>query len=290
MTKEYADRSTARFGFRMGPGSRAPRVLQESPLRAHALLRSGIRTGVFAETERFVEESLVQSLATSRNAVRIALRMLATEGLVKRSTNVGTGVVRAPIEVNVLEVLPTIAETPPDAEPDVADSEAGLTLRQLDYGIIPATGVHKRTFDDDIESVFMRELLVSLNGEPAAVVVGYHPVDSAPVQLGDTIIRFTKGTSLAKMFTRLYNRELGAVESVVEAISCDERTARVLRTEVGAPLLVQETLANDVDGRPCVLYYTHWRGDRVSLRASDPFVRGTSAAPAPTVTPEVKDL
>ncbi|WP_181782785.1 GntR family transcriptional regulator [Pseudonocardia pini] len=265
-------RSLLRYGSRSGPGPRARALLQESPRRAHTLLRSSIRSGLLAQREQLVEDALVRSMATSRNAIRMALRMLASEGLVQRRTNLGTDVVRSPVSISIPEMLPLLSELS-GLVTDGGDTEVdpGMCIRQLEYGLVPTTEVLRLRLDTDAEAVVMRELLVLLRGEPAAVIVGYHPVELAPLQLRDQVVDFRSGTSsLSDMISQLYGLTLGDVEINIESVACDERTARVLSTEAGAPLLVQETLVRDGSGRPFMLDYSHWRGDRVTLRAVVP--------------------
>lgn len=255
------------FGQRGDVGLKARRLLQESPRRAHALLRSGIRTGLFSRRELLVEDALVRSMATSRNSVRLALQMLAREGLVQRRTNRGTDVLRGLVPILMSELLPLLSDI--DEPVDVPGMDGRMSLKQLDYGIVPMTELLGRRLESDDDSVFMRELIVLLHGEPVAVHVGYYPLQHAPLELKDAVIQFKSGTSrLAHMLKHLYGLTPGAVEIDVEAVACDERTARMLKIEPGAPMLMRETVIRDETGQPCLLDYSHWRGDRVSFKAT----------------------
>ena len=107
------------------------RGLQTSSRRAHDLLRSGIRMGLMPRDALLAEHELVEQLATSRNAVREALQLLANEQLVERSPRTGTRLIGSIMELPIDQFLPLVAE----------GGGARIEVRVLETRIVPATPV-----------------------------------------------------------------------------------------------------------------------------------------------------
>ena len=104
------------------------RTLQTSSRRAHDLIRSSIRMGMVPRSAMLMEHKLVSGLATSRNAVREALQLLATEGLVERSVRTGTRLIGSILEVPIDQFLPLVADESSAATRDgSADRGPGCT-------------------------------------------------------------------------------------------------------------------------------------------------------------------
>lgn len=239
---------------RSGSGQRIRELLQSSPRRAHVLLRASIRRGVLAAGRPVEEQSLIMSMMMSRNSIRSALSMLGTEGLIERRQRIGTSVVASISELPLLELLPVGGWT--RAEEDPERPSVALELRPLERGAVLADEHIRSRLQIEDEYVHMREDLVSRGGEPLGVLVGYYPLDGLDPD-GD----------LDAQLDALRQVALSHVEATVEAVNCDERTAKVLGVAVGAAVLVRETLVHGPDGRPSMLAYGHYRGDRVALWA-----------------------
>ena len=222
--------------------------LQTSPHRAHDLLRSGIRTGLFSGDMSLVEDVLVRSLSTSRNAVRQALQMLAAEGLVDRRPNRGTMVIRDLSTVSYDELVPANAFRKPRA-----------VVTERDHRQIPATLYLRTRLGSDLEEVDMCEILISVDREPRSLRVSYIPNDGAPIE------RITDVVPIPVAFRTLFGVDLGAVEASISAVAAGGSTSRLLGIPEGSPVLVEEVLLRDCDGVPRELSYTHHRADRVSL-------------------------
>jgi GntR family transcriptional regulator len=260
---------------------RPPRRLQTSPHRAHNLLRSGIRTGMFSGDAALVEDALIRALSTSRNAVRQALQMLAAEGLVDRRPNRGTTVIATICDIAVDQLVPT-----------TAFGEPGATVRQLDHRTIPGdTYVRTRLALAGTEAattscvgaderaelrVDMSETLISRDSTPISLRVSYVPAGDGPV------VRVLEVVPVPEAFLRVFGRPLGSTEASIGAIAAGAGVARLLGLSEGAPVLVQEVLLRDVDGRPRELSYTYHRADRVSVSVHQAATEscGTPAVPS----------
>jgi DNA-binding GntR family transcriptional regulator len=226
----------------------APRRLQTSPRRAHDLLRSSIRAGMIRGDSLLIEDSLVRSLSTSRNAIRQALQMLAQEGLVERRPHHGTSVVGEILEVPFDQLVPP-----------VAFDRSRVAVRILESRQIPSTPYIKARLEIDDEALDVLEILITFDDEPLSLRVSYVPVSTEPVR------RTTEVIPVPVAFEQVFGVPMGRAESSVEAIAAGASASRLLDVPEGAPVLVQEQLLRDINGVPRELSYTHYRSGRVSL-------------------------
>jgi DNA-binding GntR family transcriptional regulator len=224
----------------------AGRNLQVSPRRVYSLLRSSIREGALNIDEHLVEEILIRTMATSRNAVREALQMLAADGLVVRRPRIGTAVVG---RITALDLV------------DLAlDREIEIVLS--DRQTVPSTSYMRERLQTNAEKLLMTEALMYANGEPIALSVDY-------VEAGMDA-RFpdwtrVNGLGLVDGFEHVRGVRFGSIDIVLETTNADARTARLLGMPTGAATMVRETLTSDEDGVPRILGFAHFRGDRTAL-------------------------
>ncbi|GGL02376.1 UTRA domain-containing protein [Nocardia jinanensis] len=261
MTVSSHDELTEALGrARAGSSKRVRELLQSSPRRAHVLLRAGIRRHLLTDRDAFAEENLVMSLMMTRNSIRSALQMLGSEGLIQRRQKVGTRVVAAISELPLLEMLPV--GTWRSSTGGVDHPSLGVELEHVERTTVLADGYLRARLELDDFRVVLQEDLVRRGGEVIGIIVGYHR-PGAPDPRGD----------LETQLSELRAMSESHIEATVEAVNCDERTAKVLGVEPGSALLVRETLVRDATGRPRMLAYGHYRGDRVALWARDDSVR-----------------
>lgn len=224
------------------------RTLQRSPHRAHNLLRSGIRMGFSSDEASLAEDALIIRLSTSRNSVRQALQMLASEGLVRRRPNLGTTVVASITEVPIDEIVP---------KTHICTINAAV--RELDHREIPATDYMRSRLETACETVDMSEVLVTTDGEPRSVRVSYVPATGGPVDRVKDII------PVSTAFEQVFGSPLGSCEVTVSAIAAGPSLSKLLGVADGTPVLVEEAVMRDVTGRPREFSYTHHRADRIAL-------------------------
>ncbi|RFA19280.1 GntR family transcriptional regulator [Subtercola boreus] len=245
---------------RAGSEARIRELLQSSPRRAHALLRASIRRGLLGDTDQVEENALVLSMMMSRNSIRSALAMLGNEGLIRRRQRIGTNIVGSIFELPLLSLLPTqgwqfgaqTLEHPSSIEMD---------SKCVEQSVVSAHEHVKARLGTEADRVVMREDLVSIEGMPVGVIVGYYPI----------VEQFENGlfADTADYLDWLRRLPVTQYEATVEAVNCDERTAKLLELKEGAAILTRETLIRDADGTALMLAYGHYRGDRVALWAED---------------------
>ncbi|KQQ05612.1 MULTISPECIES: GntR family transcriptional regulator [unclassified Rathayibacter] len=248
---------------REGSQRRIRELLQSSPRRAHALLRASIRRGLITEKDLVEEHDLVMSMMMSRNSIRSALQQLGSEGLIRRRQRIGTNVVGSIWELPLLSLLPTSGWV---MGSDSVQHPGGLemTCEVTDVSEVIAHRHIRERLELDGDRVVMAEQLVSIEGVPAGIIVGYHPIaGTTPPGMRPDPMPFIDSVRAAPG---------NQVEATVEAVNADERTARILGLKEGAAILTRETLVRDAAGVPQILAYGHYRGDRVALWAEDPDV------------------
>jgi GntR family transcriptional regulator len=264
---------------REGSQRRIRELLQSSPRRAHALLRASIRRGLITEKDLVEEHDLVMSMMMSRNSIRSALQQLGSEGLIRRRQRIGTNVVGSIWELPLLSLLPTGGWA---MGADSVQHPGGLEMvcEVTDVSEVIAHRHIRERLELDGDRVVMAEQLVSIEGVPAGIIVGYHPIADATGPRSD---REALDEAVRVFIDTVRSSPGNQVEATVEAVNADERTARILGLKEGAAILTRETLVRDAAGVPQFLAYGHYRGDRVALWAEDPEVAAMrfTAAPAP---------
>ncbi|WP_197375283.1 GntR family transcriptional regulator [Mycolicibacterium baixiangningiae] len=232
--------------------------MQTSSRRAYEILRSAIRTGYFPAGQQLVEHELAKALSTSRNALRVALQLLAEEGVVERNPRSGTIITSAMVQITLNEqdmdsrvhTSGRIAEVP---TADVFEDHV------LDERVLPTSPYVRRRMQSDEDFVRMHERLITVRGEPHHVWIAYVSADV------DYSSMRPNGARL-EVFRERFGVEFGRSEDNLEAVPCELRTSRLLQVAPGSPILLRETRMFGVDGRVHELLFRYNRGDRVSFR------------------------
>lgn len=225
-------------------------ALQQSPRRVYALLRSAIRAGVLPAHSRIEEADLIAELKTSRNAVRLALRQLGSDGLVERRPGVGTVVVSQIQSFPVFECVgPAIGVT------------GALLL--LETQRVPPTPYLSSRLGGGVEPLHMSEFLVRVGGQTVGVFSRYGHQRAEALEQDRPLLE----PGDLSWYRRIHGSAPGDIRVVIEATTVDARTARLLALEEGSPLLVRETLYFDQTHTPVELHTTYLDSRRASLVA-----------------------
>lgn len=224
-------------------------LLQRSPRRVHDLLRTSIRDGLLRPDDRLNEDALVHELATSRNAVREGLQMLASLGVVERVPRVGTTIVGGLVQIPLDPV-------PGRHQPD------GMTVQRLEDRVVPSTALIRERLHTDAVEVGMIEHSYSMGGRPLGVRAAYYHSALRPDG------GWGQPLDLDTAFEFVWGAPVGRVDTAISALVLDARTCRLLDAAEGTPGLVKEQVVHDADGVPQEFAYSHWRADRVSFTTS----------------------
>lgn len=221
-------------------------LVQTSPRRVHDLVRTAIREGVLQPDDRLIEHFLVREMATSRNAVREALQMLASEGLVRRERREGTTVVRRVIRIPLDDIVSRVAPE-------------GFGVRRLDDRVVPSTQIIRTSLQTDAAVVGVIEHLFTCHGEAIGIRVAYYRREVTQPTGWETC------PDLNTAFLAVFGLPLGRVDTHIDSFACDGRTSRMLEVPIGSPTLVKEQTLYDSAGTPQEFAYSHYRSDRVTF-------------------------
>jgi GntR family transcriptional regulator len=204
--------------------------LVNSPGRAHALMRSALRT-VLTTGYLVTEERLAADFGTGRNTARAAMAMLVEEGLIDRKKRAGTRVTRPVLD------LPMNGS---------ALSEA-LVLHTLEAREVPTNVVLRSMIPSAGDQMHLLEQMIEQDGEPTGLRYEYYRSrDHASDQQAAPDRRDVLS---------------------VDVVGCDSSSAAMLGVAAGAPMLLQEYLLRDEKGDVTGWGFTQYRGDRVALSA-----------------------
>lgn len=240
--------------------------LEPSARRVYDIVRMALRSGTIERDGQLVEDSLVTLLGESRGAVREALQLLATEGMVLRRPGRGTRVARP------LTKLPVAGELIP-LRRDLDDllPEQRMVIYQLERRLVRPSDPVRARLEVEGDAVLLLDQLLFLDSEPVGVRTTYLSVDRALEEVLGAITDSTHHPQAhPALFKAMYGVEPGDSDVTLEAIAAGTRTARILDIREGTPMLLVETLRRDSSGRPRILWHAHLRGDRFALFTSGP--------------------
>jgi len=202
------------------------------------------------------EPQLMASFKVSRTTVRRALRDLETMGLIDRQPGRGSFVSEPKVEPR-LDRLTGFVE---DMEALGLDATASVELIES----LPADAeVSQQLQLAPGETVVHIQRVRLANGTPISFDDSYFPAN-----LGSRIA--TENLEEEPFYSILegkYGIALAGADYVLSASTADERVARLLSIEVGAPVLrLERTSRAAPDRRPILFEHLHFAGARISYR------------------------
>jgi GntR family transcriptional regulator len=223
---------------------------QRSSRRAYDLLRAYLRD--IQPGQRLIDDHVASMINSSRGSVRYAMHALVEEGVLTRAPRVGTTLAGQMMKVGLDELTATSLVD--------AQGRPRLHVTRLTHKVIPSAPYVRDRLETLDTRVQLLETLVTLDGTPVSVREAYLSEAIDREAITDEI-----DDDLDAVMERVFGEAVGEIESTIESISCSEKTAASLGVPAGSPLLLRETLMRSVSGRPLMLNFTQYRGDRVSL-------------------------
>ena len=233
--------------------ARAPEsddIRQRSPLRLHAQIRSGIRRGVVGASDRLDEDSMVRTYSTSRNAVRAALALLAEEGIVSRERRHGTIVMDSIEDIQI-----------GTGNGWNTDETFRHAMTNLGSSTIPTTPLIAGLLRTSEDTVRVTQFVDFRDGVPFLIYINYAAMSGGDRQYTSEC----PSESFEVLFERAYKSPLARIDCSVQAVSSDERTARLLNVAPGTALMLKERLLVDATGTPREFSHTYYIASRVAL-------------------------
>ncbi|GAA4675611.1 GntR family transcriptional regulator [Frondihabitans cladoniiphilus] len=249
-------------------------IRERSPLRLHAQIRTGIRSGAVAANERLDEDELVKKYSISRNSVRAALALLASEGIVSRSPRRGTVVIE---QIEDIPIGNGVGWNMDDGGRHVSTS--------LGSSIVPTPPMIADLLATECATVRVNQLIDYRDGVPFMLHIRYLP--------GDAPRRVFTGEepteSFEQLFETAYGSALARVDCSIQAVSSDERTARLLEVPAGSALLLKERLLWDATGQARELSHSYYIASRAALSTTT-WMPGVEMQDASAPSASVTDL
>lgn len=198
------------------------------------------------------EPELCEIYGVSRTVIRQALREIELEGLITRRKGKGTFIAEPKISESLAQKLTGFYQ-------DMVERGLKPVTKVLRHEIVPAS---KKIADYlEIEpSTLVYEItrLRNVNEEPILLVTTYLPYELCP-QLEDTDIR---DRSLYAFLEEECGIFIAYGRRFIEAVLANETEARLLEIDVGAPLILLNSVSYLEDGTPIEYYHALHRGDR----------------------------
>jgi len=218
------------------------------------VLRQQITAGAFEDGALPDEHALGVRLGASRNAVREALGLLRSEGLITRRRGVGTTVVM-PKYGHGLDRLAGLAETLTGYGTVTNEVRAAHPVPHP-----PAAIAERLALPPGAGAVYI-ERLRRLGGLPLSLDTTYLAAD-----IGEALLdRDLAGRDLFTLIEDTTGHQLGSAEVAVHAVTADPDTATLLQIPEGAAVFAIERLTRLADGRPIDMESIHIRADRFTL-------------------------
>jgi GntR family transcriptional regulator len=217
------------------------------------LLRNEIRSGVHGRGLLPTEAELALRFGSTRNALRDALDLLRTEGLIERVPGAGTFVLKANV-VQHIDRLEGLAESQ-------ENGHRRVSVKVLDAGLLVASdAVASRLEVPTGSDVLFLERRLCLDNEPVSVWSSYLPAD-----LADGLVAADLSLDFYELLEHRLGVKVGTAEWVTAATLADESVAEILEVQPGAAVLLIERLMRHVSGRPLEFGFVYLRGDSMQF-------------------------
>lgn len=225
------------------PQPDAPKYyLLKEELRA---LAKGVAPGSSIPTER----ALAAQYTTSRTTVRQAISELVAEGVLNRTQGKGTFV--APPSPTYVRQLTSFSD-------DAAAQNLQSSSRILAVTYVTADPDLAAQLDVRVDSPVTRvERVRLINDEPLA-----HETAHLPGSLTDLQQRLENNGSLYAALSAHYGVDIVTAEDTVETVIAGPQESRLLRIEMGAPLLLIHRRGLNAEDKPVEWTRSVFRGDR----------------------------
>lgn len=236
---------------------RAGFVSEQVPLyyQLATVLRDNILTGLFPSGSQLpTEAEIVERYGVSRITVRQALRLLVSEGLIRREVGRGTFVTDALPKPPMLRMDVTID--------DLITLGSATSVELVDYRMISLPAIDAEALGIERGSQALRVTrLRYYYDEPYSLIINV-----LPEEIGKRLTKaYLKKGSILSFLEEKLGIHLHEAQQSVRATLADATTAGMLHTAIGAPLLFSTRVVRSDKNEPVELVRTYYRGEIYSL-------------------------
>jgi GntR family transcriptional regulator len=199
------------------------------------------------------DQELCEVYGVSRTVVRQALQELSFKGSIVRQRGRGTFV--AEPKISSTSLVHSLMGFQEDMD------ERGLELNNevLDKVMLPADAKIAQYLDlEALAPIVKLERLRFVESEPIVHVTSYLPYDLCPTIMNADLSE----QSLYAFLDDECGLRVARGRRGIEAVAVNEREARLLQIEAGAPVIRMESVSYLQDGRPIEYFDALFRGDR----------------------------
>lgn len=201
------------------------------------------------------EAELCEGFGVSRTVIRQALQELESDGLVRRRKGVGSFVAEP-------KILESFVQKLTGFHADMAAQKIETHSAVLRNELVSATPRVAEYLDLAVESsVVMLERLRFVGQEPVQISTSYIPHSKCPEILH---VDFSRRSLYG--FLEEHGFFLARGRRTIEAVRANEREASLMQVEVGAPMLLIDSIGYLEDGTPIEYYRAVHRGDRTRFQ------------------------
>ncbi len=232
--------------------SYTPLYVQLSDLLAQEIRSGRILIGQLLPSET----ELSDRYGISRITVRQAMGRLVHEKLVRRERGRGTFAIGGKVETQVNEVDRSFEE-------EMHTLGLPFRVRLLRYErLIPPPGVAATLQIPLGEKVYRLERLRLLRNRPFGIEIRY-----LPQMIGEKVPREqVRSGSVYTMIQEVLKGPVTRIQFAVSSVPASRAEARLLKTDIGAPLLVREHTYFALEDRPVLAGTVLFRGDLYRFR------------------------
>ena len=203
------------------------------------------------------EPELCTMFDVSRTVIRQALTELMYEGLIVRAKGKGTFIAEPKISENLAQKLTGFYQ-------DMADRGHPPVSRILKQEVTPANAKVASFLQLEPDTATIEiERLRFVKDEPIVLVTTYLPYARCPELLKADLTR----QSLYAVIEQHCGLVITRGHRTLEAVAANQRESELLQIEIGAPLMLLDSVSYLEDGSPIEYYHALHRGDRSRFEA-----------------------
>jgi GntR family transcriptional regulator len=146
------------------------------------------------------------------------------------------------------------------------DEQLDLQVVFAEHAAVPSSPLLSERLQTADAQIRMSEYVLTYNGRPFELHTVYSRLGRARRRL--QIEDCGSGGDLGKSFEQAYGCPLHRVEASIEAVACDQRTAKLLDLPLGFPMLWRERLLVGLDEQQREYGFTAYVGRHIALQSS----------------------